>query len=32
MNDDMMQVLGWSIQNRNKSFIIMHVMLNVDNI
>ena len=31
MNDHIMQVLGWSVQDRKWSFI-MHVTLNIDNI
>ena len=31
VNDHIMQVLEWSIQDRKRSFI-MHVTLNVDNI
>ena len=31
VNDHTMEVLGWSIQDRKRSFI-MHVILNVDNI
>ena len=31
VNDHIMQVLGWSIQNRKKWFI-MHVTLNTNNI
>ena len=31
VNDHIMQFLGWSVQDRKKSFI-MHETLNVDNI